>query len=216
MKKLINSTIFLIKNKNNSDFFSVQTTTDGDLIYKINVSGTETILHETTYQINTYLEIGVYFKDLISKFGKDVATFFGNKDSLKLILLNNENGDSCFNQKMYRFGLSTKNNHKLFSLEFQNNGIIKDDSNINVHLLDDLASYTLHPTVKYNKYYLDIGIAGYWEDYVPLKYFAKYTTNSFNKKEYSLDYIQYNINFPSPSIFKVVEDAGGWTYGQLD
>lgn len=213
---LLNSTILLIKNKNNSDFFSIETTGVGDLVYKINVSGTETILHETTYQQNAYLEIGVYLEDLISTFGNDVATFFGNKDSLKLTLLNNEDGDSCFDQNMYRFGLSTKNNHKIFSSQFQANGIIKDDSTIHAHIANDLASYTLHPTLKYNKYYLDIGIAGYWEDYVPLKYFAKYTTNSSGKKEYSLDYIQYNINFPSPSIFKVVEDAGGWTYGQLD
>ena len=213
---LLNSTLLLIKNKNNSDFFKIYTTDSGDIFYKINVSGTETTLHEAQYVVDQYLEIGVDLEKIISHFGKDVATFFGNKNALKLILLNNDSNDSCFSGKMYRFGFSTKNNHKLFSLHFENNGILEDNGNINAHMFYDLASYTLMPSVRYGKYYLDIGVSGYWEDYVPLKYFAKYITNSSGKKEYGLDYIQYNINFPSPSIFKVVEDAGGWTYGQLD
>jgi hypothetical protein len=212
---LLNSTLVMIKNKNNSDFFKIYTTDTGDIFYKINVSGTETTLHQSQYVADQYLEIGVDLEKITSKFGKNIATFFGNKNALKLILLNNDNNNSCFNGKMYRFGFSTKNNHKLFAMHFENNGILEDNGNIHDHMLYDLASYTLSPTIKYNKYYLDIGISGYWEDYIPLKYFAKYTVDPFGKKKYSLDYIQYNINFPSPSIFKVVEDADGWKYGEL-
>ena len=213
---LLDSTLVMIKNKNNSDFFKIYTTSSGDIFYKINVSGTETTLHQAEYSIDQYLEIGVDLEKMILSFGKDIATFFGNKNALKLTLLNNDNNDSCFYGKMYRFGFSTKNNHKLFDMHFENNGILEDNANINARMTYDLASYTLMPSVRYEKYYLDIGVSGYWEDYVPLKYFAKYITNSSGKKEYDLDYIQYNINFPSPSIFKVLEDSTGWTYGQLD
>ena len=93
---LLNSTLLLIKNKNNSDFFKIYTTDSGDIFYKINVSGTETTLHEAQYVVDQYLEIGVDLEKIISHFGKDVATFFGNKNALKLILLNNDNNDSCF------------------------------------------------------------------------------------------------------------------------
>jgi len=214
--ELVNSTLIMIKNKNNSDYFSIYLTDEGHIIYKIKVSNNETILHESEYSINEYLEIGIDIEKLVLNFGKDVATFFGGKNSLKIILLNNDTNNSCFYGKLYDFCLSTKNNHKLFDNHFDSNGILKDNSTMHTHISSHLGSYTLKPTIRYNKYYLDIGSSGYWEDYVPLKYFAKYVTDQSGKKKYSIDYLQYNINFPSPSIFKVVEDSSGWTYGQLD
>ena len=77
------------------------------------------------------------------------------------------------------------------------------------------ASYTLSPSVSFASYSLDIDIQGYWEDYIPLTYFAQYVTDSKNKPYYDLDFIQFNINYPAPSIFVEEEQFGSWTYGEL-
>jgi hypothetical protein len=77
------------------------------------------------------------------------------------------------------------------------------------------ASYTLSPIINFGSYSLDIDVQGYWEDYVPLTYFAKYITDSKNKPYYDLDFIQFNINYPAPSVFIEEEQFGSWTYEEL-
>jgi hypothetical protein len=77
------------------------------------------------------------------------------------------------------------------------------------------ASYTLSPLITFGSYSLDIDVQGYWEDYLPLTYFAKYVTDSKNKPYYDLDFIQFNINYPAPSVFVEEEQLGSWTYKEL-
>lgn len=77
------------------------------------------------------------------------------------------------------------------------------------------ASYTLSPSINFGSYSLDIDVQGYWEDYLPLTYFAQYITDSKNKPYYDLDFIQFNINYPAPSIFLEEEQFGSWTYEEL-
>ena len=77
------------------------------------------------------------------------------------------------------------------------------------------ASYTLSPSTSFGSYYLDIDVQGYWEDYLPLTYFAQYVTDNKNKPYYDLDFIQFNINYPAPSVFIEEEQFGSWTYAEL-
>lgn len=77
------------------------------------------------------------------------------------------------------------------------------------------ASYTLSPSIIFGSYSLDIDVQGYWEDYIPLTYFAQYVTDSKNKPYYDLDFIQFNINYPAPSVFVEEEQFGSWTYKEL-
>ena len=77
------------------------------------------------------------------------------------------------------------------------------------------ASYTLSPSVNFGSYSLDIDVSGYWEDHIPLTYFAKYIKDSKSKPYYDLDFIQFNINYPAPSIFIEEEQFGSWTYEEL-
>lgn len=77
------------------------------------------------------------------------------------------------------------------------------------------ASYTLSPTINFGSYYLDIDIQGYWEDYIPLTHFAQYITDNKSKPYYDLDFIQFNINYPAPSVFIEEEQFGSWTYSEL-
>jgi hypothetical protein len=60
-----------------------------------------------------------------------------------------------------------------------------------------LASYSIFPEVEYGQYYLDIETYGRWEDYLPLSYFAKNVKNDVGNEYYSLDFLQFNIGFPS-------------------
>jgi hypothetical protein len=77
------------------------------------------------------------------------------------------------------------------------------------------ASYTLSPSEYFNNYTLDIDVQGYWEDYIPLTYFAQYVQDEKNAAYYDLDLIQFNINYPAPSIFIEEEQIGSWTYREL-
>jgi hypothetical protein len=60
-----------------------------------------------------------------------------------------------------------------------------------------VASYTLIPKINFSSILLDIAIDGYWEDYQTLTYFAQYVSDSFDKKYYDLDFIQFNIDYPA-------------------
>jgi hypothetical protein len=63
------------------------------------------------------------------------------------------------------------------------------------------ASYTLIPKINFESVQMDVAIDGYWEDYLPLTYFAQYVLDTFNKKYYDLDFIQFNIDYPALEIF---------------
>ena len=47
-------------------------------------------------------------------------------------------------------------------------------------------------TEYFNNYCLDIDMQGYWEDYIPLTYFAQYVQDEKNSPYYDLDLIQFN------------------------
>jgi hypothetical protein len=60
-----------------------------------------------------------------------------------------------------------------------------------------LGSYTLIPKINFESISLDIAIDAYWEDYQTLTYYAQYVSDSFDKKYYDLDFIQFNIDYPA-------------------
>ena len=59
-----------------------------------------------------------------------------------------------------------------------------------------IASYTFVPNSYLGDFVLDTFVDSYWHDYVPLKYFGKYVNDGATEKIYSLDYIQFNVDFP--------------------
>jgi hypothetical protein len=59
------------------------------------------------------------------------------------------------------------------------------------------ASYTLLPKNYLGKFVLDIATNGYWQDHVPLGYFGKYVNAGDNTEYYELDFLQFNIAYPS-------------------
>ena len=61
-----------------------------------------------------------------------------------------------------------------------------------------IASYTLLPQLHFGELVLDIATDSYWEDYVPLTYFAQFVRDARGGSFYDLDFIQYNIDYPVP------------------
>lgn len=68
-----------------------------------------------------------------------------------------------------------------------------------VNLFAHVASYTAYLNSDIFGSKIDLAVDASWQDYVPLSYFAKFITNSNNEKEYALDVLQFNINYPEPS-----------------
>lgn len=71
------------------------------------------------------------------------------------------------------------------------------------------------PTEAYDSYFLDIGVAGYWEDYLPLSYFGQFVQNDVGNTYYDLDFLQFNIGYPRPSELLEQASTSAWTYQQL-
>jgi hypothetical protein len=78
-----------------------------------------------------------------------------------------------------------------------------------------IASYTISPKSYFGNFVIDILADSYWEDYIPLSYFAKYITDANNELRYGLDFIQFNVNYPAPSRFNQTQVDGSWTYEEL-
>jgi hypothetical protein len=80
-----------------------------------------------------------------------------------------------------------------------------------------VATYTLRPRLFFDNFILDIDANAYWEDYTPLTYFAKYVEDQYGDKYYDLDFLQLNIDYPTPSTYKEVNrKTSSWTYKELE
>lgn len=79
-----------------------------------------------------------------------------------------------------------------------------------------VATYKLMPKKFFGNFILDVATHSTWEDYVPLSHFAKYVNDADSGQYYDLDFIQFNIGYPSPGkFFAQKTDTDSWTYGEL-
>ena len=62
--------------------------------------------------------------------------------------------------------------------------------------LNHIGTYTLMPQNYFGAFRLDIGVDSYWEDYLPLSYFASYVLDGAANKYRDIDFIQFNIDYP--------------------
>lgn len=64
-----------------------------------------------------------------------------------------------------------------------------------------VASYKLNPKFNLGRYTLDIAASSYWEDYMPLSYFAKYVKDSGGRSFLDLEFMQFNVDYPKMSVY---------------
>jgi hypothetical protein len=83
-------------------------------------------------------------------------------------------------------------------------------------LIDHVASYTLVPQQIFDTYKLGVSANGYWEDQIPLTYFAESVLDKRGDQYFDLDFIQFNIDYPIPSKTIAIEtEPEAWTYADL-
>jgi hypothetical protein len=217
-------TLFKIYNRLTGNYFSVRKDLD-EIHYYLYFNGTEEEIYTTdVIVVDEKYAAGIEIDTLATFFGGNVAAFFGNRNGLEMYVGGDETGTFQFTGKIYSVGLSTAYNSTQISSHFETNGTAILDSALAtgsaesanaIALLEHTASYTLLPSEAYDTYFLDIGVSGYWEDYLPLSYFAQYITNDVGNQYYDLDFLQFNIGYPSPTKLAEYEETGSWTYGEL-
>jgi hypothetical protein len=205
--------LFKVYSTTNGNTFTVNV--DGlDIVYSLTYSGiTEEIYRVQDVSIGEAFSAGFNIQSLVNTFGGNVSTFFGNQNSLSLYVAGDNAANKTFRGYIYSVGFSTSLNLIDIEEHFNENGIA--DIASGTELLQHTASYTLLPIYAYDKLFLDIGVSGYWEDYLPLSYFAKYVQNDIGNSFYDLDFLQFNLGYPTNSIMLESESTGSWTYGEL-
>jgi len=83
-------------------------------------------------------------------------------------------------------------------------------------LIDHTATYTLLPDTVFDTYKLTVSSSAYWEDQIPLTYFAESVIDKRGDQYFDLDFIQFNIDYPIPSKTIAIETTPQpWTYAEL-
>jgi hypothetical protein len=182
--------------------------TNGVISYSFKFSGEESIVFSYGgYELNEKHLIGIDLETASKYFGGNLSAFLGSPNQLKLYIGGDKDLTNTFDEKIYRVGFSTKRNYRLFSGFFREDGF--SDHSQDGGGFNKTASYTLIPKNDSNSFRLDIATESYWEDYIPLTYFAKYVNDVRGDSYYSLDFIQLNINYPTPNKYLTV---GGKDY----
>jgi len=218
-------TLIKIYNTLTGDYFIVKQ--EEDLVkYVLNYNGEDELIHTTpSMESGQLFSVGILLDRLLTSFGQNISAFFGNQNGLKVYVGGDEDSLNTFTGRIYSVGFCTLLNSSNVVDYFDETGIVLfDDLSISgmlqeetsIALIDYTASYTLLPSESYGKYFLDIGVSGYWQDYLPLSYFAQYVTNDVGNQYYDLDFLQFNIGYPGPSSSSQSEEVSeSWTYEEL-
>jgi hypothetical protein len=83
-------------------------------------------------------------------------------------------------------------------------------------MINHTANYTIVPIEKYKTFFLDIGVSAYWEDYMPLSYFGRFTEDFDGEQYYDVDSIQVNLDYPEPLEIDAIESVSSWIYNDLE
>lgn len=166
-----------------------------DISYSFN--GQELYSVDTTGQ--EHVVVGIHIPTIIQSFRSELSSFFSSYDSLRIYV--GGAPDTTLNQyetfegKIYRVSFSDSGNYNQISDHFNSSGIANyDDDSL---FIGHYSTYTVSPFLKYGKFFLDISISSGWEEYYPLSAFADYATDSQGNLFYGLDYLQFNIGYPS-------------------
>jgi hypothetical protein len=182
----------------------------------IKTRGTETLFSEQGgVVVNEKMFVGMSFDQLALEFGGDVQAFLSKSNQFSMLVAGDNTFSNMFLGKIYKVGICTQRNLNkiLNAFNILNLGNIDSGSPSTilwVYSLDGgtpesfdteliyghIATYTLRSSIRYNSYSIDVASDSYWQDYLPLSYFAQYVTNIFGEPYIDLDLIQFNIDYP--------------------
>jgi hypothetical protein len=193
---------------------------DNSIHYNFTINGQTSLIAAQLHEdLTNFIFVSIDFDKLSTEFGGNLSNFLSNKNDLKLYIAGAPELSETFAGNIYKIWLSGSRNFTKIENYFDEIGIPLDYS-VNSELLGDtffnhLSTYTLLANNDLGTYSLDIGINGYWEDYIPLQHFAKYVLDSKGESYYDLDFLQFNINYPSPSKYVQTVNQSSWSYSEL-
>lgn len=208
----VNEPLFKIQSRNNNNFLLVKI--NGTTVtYSVSIKGVSTTIATKTITANQKFTVGINITNLSNQPIAGIREFLSNQTRSSLYIAGD--GTTTFTGKLYRFGFDAKYNNRKINTIYDTAGIFSSTlANANI-MLTHTANYTLKTISKYGIFFADIAVAAYWEDYVPLTYFAKYTEDYKGERYYDLDMLQLNLDFPEPLETSSIEFTEAWTYGEL-
>ncbi len=216
-------TIFKIVNKISGDEFRAVLVND-TVKYILNVRGAETLVAEKQGVIlNSKTFIGISFDALGEEYGGDVLSFFNSASQMLMFVAGDNSFTNMFDGKIFKVGLATERNLSKIADYFAVEEPYGDaDGGLSATLVwfrildggtpssfdiggiyDHIATYTLRSYLDYGVYSIDIDCDSYWQDYIPLSYFAQYVKNIYEEDYYDLDFLQFNIDYPALPKFRL-------------
>lgn len=208
----------------NSSFSSrkiVLSITGGDTVNLNYLEGsTTTLIHTSSYdnlkKQSTFINFRGTTTSADAAIPDGMRQMIANSDELKLTV---GYDDGVTNTgKYYSVGIVSRTN---FVLEVEQllPSTTKVISNIERSVDDsysgfDLCSYSWLPKREFGIFYEDIGIKGYWQDYVSAAQLAGVVTDYRGKQKLSLNNLQFNIGHVRPNTLADTE-TGTWTYDQM-
>ena len=206
-------TLVLIKDVTSGNYLEVSMTTDG-MCYSFMSYGQLTILETNANPIiDSRFVVGIAFSRLATYFGNDLSKFLSNRDSLELFVGGGPD-KVTFSGNIY--DVSFLNDFALdkSSSFFGPNGLLSSPTEM---LNNPYSSYSMRIIKLEDTLSLDVYTHSSWTTSLPMSYFGKYISNSSGDRVYDLDFIQFNIGYPSPGRFVRVEESdASWTYQDLN
>lgn len=209
-------TLFKFKNKNTNEYLGI-------------VKNMSTIKYIFTDSLGSQIEldtfdfvstsdkfsVGISIPVMKERFGDKISNFFNSVNSISLSVLGDPADRSLqFNGNTYSIGLRSSRNSIDIDQYFNENGFL-EGQNVE-EILSSTASYELIAIKRYNKVFMDIAVKGYWEDYIPLSYFAKTIQRSNGSEFYDLDFLQFNVDVPEPTQLLEKETVPGVDFKYKD
>ena len=217
----VNQTVAKFVNSNNGDYLMLvlvpTTTTSAVLKYKYKIgddseADLDTTNLEQVVSTGANFSTGIDFETLSQTYFDKIGSLLNNQSSLQLYVGNDENFATAFTGRVYDIGfasyLNFANNFGLAASIFNSFGILtntgtgRSATSTKNTLVAYAHSYKLIVSKPLNgtSYELSLGAGSIWQDYVPLKTLSKYTSDG-TTSTYELDFIQFNIDYPEPTVF---------------
>ena len=193
----------------------------GDTLTMTYIEGsTSTTIHTSTYdnleKQSTFINLTGTKTNADATIPDGMRQMLSNTNELKLTV--GYDDDVTNTGKYYSVGILSKNN---FTLEVQSllASTTKVLTNIERAVDDqygcfDLCSYSWLPKREFGIFYEDIGIKGYWQDYISGSQLAGIVTDYRGEEKLSLNNIQFNIGHVKPNTLAPTT-SGVWTYDEM-
>jgi hypothetical protein len=167
--------------------------------YSIGGTSATAFVSQVSVAQNTKFVFALDIRKFSNFFGSQLSSFFNKSSKLSLYVGGYKDFLNSFSGNIYSVGFSTSRNFdKLNTTTLTNGSFVGTDTGAYQNYI---ASYTLKPQTYLGDYVLDISADSYWQDYVPLTYFGKNVIDRYGDTRYSLDFLQINIDIPTPTTF---------------